>query len=151
MEYKFPEGFWWGAAASGPQTEGIENKVNKSIWDTWFEKEPHRFFKEISSEKVCDTYNRYKEDVKLMKDIGLNSFRTSIQWTRLIKNFETGEVCEDAVRFYNSYIDEMIKNGIEPVMNLYHFDMPTELQEKYGGWESKKTSGLFGLDRKSVV
>ena len=145
MEYKFPEGFWWGAAASGPQTEGIENKVNKSIWDTWFEKEPHRFFKEISSEKVCDTYNRYKEDVKLMKDIGLNSFRTSIQWTRLIKNFETGEVCEDAVRFYNSYIDEMIKNGIEPVMNLYHFDMPTELQEKYGGWESKKTSELFGL------
>lgn len=142
---KFPQGFFWGAAASGPQTEGSTNKINKSIWDLWFEKSPERFYKEIGPDKVCDTYNRFKEDVKLMKDINFNSFRTSIQWSRLIKDFYTGEVDPDAVRFYNEYIDEMIKNGIEPIINLYHFDMPAELQEKLGGWESKKTIDLFVL------
>lgn len=142
---KFPQGFFWGAAASGPQTEGSTNKINKSIWDLWFEKSPERFYKEIGPAKVCDTYNRFKEDVKLMKDINFNSFRTSIQWSRLIKDFYTGEVDPDAVRFYKEYIDEMIKNGIEPIVNLYHFDMPAELQEKLGGWESKKTIDLFVL------
>lgn len=142
---KFPQGFFWGAAASGPQTEGNTNKINKSIWDLWFEKSPERFYNNIGPNVVCDTYNRFREDVKLMKDINFNSFRTSIQWSRLIKDFYTGEVDEDAVRFYNEYIDEMIKNGIEPIINLYHFDMPAILQEELGGWESKKTTDLFVL------
>lgn len=143
MKYKFPEKFWWGAAASGPQTEGTKNKINKSIWDSWYEKEPNRFFNKISSDKVCETYDKFREDIKLMKNINMNSFRTSIQWSRLIKNYETNEICEDAKQFYNNYIDEMLKNEIEPIINLYHFDMPTYLQEKYGGWESKKVVRLF--------
>lgn len=143
MEIKFKEGFLWGAAASGPQTEGNTNKANKNIWDTWFEKEPNRFYNQLSSSIACDTYNRYQNDVKLMKEINMNSFRTSIQWARLIKDLETGEVCEDAVNFYNNYIDEMISNGIEPIMNLYHFDMPSELQVKYGGFASKHVVELF--------
>lgn len=147
---KFPKGFMWGAAASGPQTEGNTNKINKSIWDIWFEKSPEKFYKEIGPNRVCDTYNRFREDVKLMKDINFNSFRTSIQWSRLIKNFYTGEIDKDAVRFYNEYIDEMIKNGIEPIINLYHFDMPAELQEELGGWESKKTVDLFILFAKKA-
>lgn len=142
---KFSQGFFWGAAASGPQTEGATNKINKSIWDLWFEKSPERFYNQIGPNLVCNTYNRFKEDVKLMKDINFNSFRTSIQWSRLIKDFYTGEVDLDAVRFYNEYIDEMIKNGIEPMINLYHFDMPAQLQEELGGWESKKTTDLFVL------
>lgn len=142
---KFPQGFFWGAAASGPQTEGATNKVNKSIWDLWFEKSPERFYNQIGPNLVCNTYNRFKEDVKLMKDINFNSFRTSTQWSRLIKDFYTGEVDPDAVRFYNEYIDEMIKNGIEPMINLYHFDMPAQLQEELGGWESKRTTDLFVL------
>ena len=147
---KFPENFFWGAAASGPQTEGITNKVNKSIWDIWFEKEPERFYNQISPYVVCDTYNRFKEDVKLMKEINFNSFRTSIQWSRLIKDFYTGEVDPDAVRFYNEYIDELIKNGIEPMINLYHFDMPAKLQEELGGWENKKTTELFVIFAKKA-
>lgn len=147
---KFPENFFWGAAASGPQTEGITNKVNKSIWDIWFEKEPERFYNQISPYVVCDTYNRFKEDVKLMKEINFNSFRTSIQWSRLIKDFYTGEVDPDAVRFYNEYIDELIKNGIEPMINLYHFDMPAKLQEELGGWENKKTIELFVIFAKKA-
>lgn len=79
----------------------------------------------------------------MIKEIGLNSLRTSIQWTRLIKNFETGEVDEDGVKFYNNVIDEIVKNGMIPVMNLHHFDLPIELYEKYGGWESKYVVDLF--------
>ncbi|WP_375749025.1 glycoside hydrolase family 1 protein [Vibrio sp. HN007] len=141
--YTFPENFLWGAAASGVQTEGVTNKANDSIWDLWHKESQERFYKGIGPQVVNDTYNRYKEDVQLMKALGFNSFRTSIQWSRLIKNFETGEVCPDAVEFYNRYLDEMIANGIEPLINLYHFDMPAELQQKYGGFESKKVVDLY--------
>lgn len=150
MKYKFPKNFWWGAATSGIQTEGGTNQANKSVWDLWFEKEPTRFTYGIGPEKVCDTYNRYEEDVRLMKEISLNSLRTSIQWSRLIKNFETGEVCQDAVKFYNDYFDKMIDSGVEPIINLYHFDMPAELQLKYGGFESKKVVDLFEIYVKKV-
>lgn len=143
MNIKFPEGFFWGAAASGPQTESSCDKANESNWDLWFKKEPQRFYKQISSDVVCDTYHKYKEDVQHMKAINFNSFRTSIQWSRLIKDLESGEVDQDAVDFYNAYIDEMIANEIEPVIGLYHFDMPALLQEKYGGFESKNVVDLY--------
>lgn len=140
---KFKEGFLWGAACSGPQTEGNTNKANRNNWDLWFEREPDRFYNHLSSSIACDTYNRFKEDVQLMKNINLNSFRTSIQWARLVSDLETGTVDNDAVRFYNEYIDEMIANGVEPIINLYHFDMPADLQLKYGGFESKHVVKLF--------
>ncbi|WOO86783.1 glycoside hydrolase family 1 protein [Mollicutes bacterium LVI A0039] len=143
MKYQFPEGFLWGAAASGPQTEGIKNKANLSIWEHWFEKEPDRFYNNLSNYIACDTYNRYKEDVQLMTNINMNSFRTSIQWSRLIKDYETNEVCDDAVKFYRSYFEEMINNGVTPIINLYHFDMPLPLYEQYGGFESKVVCRKF--------
>lgn len=143
MKYEFKDGFLWGAAASGPQTEGNTNKSNSNVWDMWFEKNPERFYNQLSSSVACDTYNRYKDDVRLMKDINLNSFRTSIQWARLIDDLEVGTVSADAVEFYNMYINEMIENGIEPIMNLYHFDMPAQLMDKYGGFESKHVVTLF--------
>ena len=141
--YAFPNHFFWGAAASGPQTEGAEGKPHRSIWDSWHAAQPERFFQGIGPETVCNTLHRYKEDVALMKHIGFNSFRTSIQWSRLIDDLETGEPNADAVRFYNDYFDEMIANGIEPMVNLYHFDMPEALQNRYGGFESKHVTDLF--------
>ncbi|MDR2007435.1 MAG: family 1 glycosylhydrolase, partial [Alphaproteobacteria bacterium] len=147
---KFPNNFWWGAAASGVQTEGSKNKVNPSVWDYWYQTEPERFWNGISSAVVCDTYSKYQEDADLMQKIGMNSFRTSIQWSRLIKNFDTGEVDQDAVEFYNNYIDAMQAKGIEVVMNLYHFDMPLELYQKYGGFENKKVVDLFALFAKKA-
>ncbi|ELI8124322.1 glycoside hydrolase family 1 protein [Yersinia enterocolitica] len=141
--YQFPAGFFWGAAASGPQTEGTDNKPHRSIWDSWFASHPERFFQQIGPTKVCETLHKYKEDVALMKNIGFNSFRTSIQWSRLIEDFETGKPNDDAVRFYHDYFDEMIRNGIEPIINLYHFDMPEELQNRYGGFESRYVAELF--------
>lgn len=141
--YNFPKDFMWGAATSGIQSEGGFEKTNSSIWEHWFDLQPERFYNQISCDEVCDTYHRYEEDARLMKEIGFNSFRTSIQWGRLIKNLETNEVDEDAVVFYNNYIDALIKEGVTPILGLYHFDMPTYLQETYGGFESKKVVDLY--------
>lgn len=140
---KFPENFLWGAASSGPQTEGIEKKANLNVWDSWYQENPTRFYKQLSAEVACDTFNRYKNDVKLMTDVGMNSFRTSIQWSRLMKDVEQGIVDPVAVEFYNNYINEMLDAGIEPVINLYHFDMPAILYQKYGGFESKCVIDLY--------
>ena len=140
---KFPQNFWWGSATSGPQSEGRFNKKNRNIFDYWYDTDKKVFFNEVGPDVASNFYNSFKEDIALYKKIGLNSLRTSIQWTRLIKDFETGEVDEDGVRFYNEVIDEFIRQGITLVINLYHFDMPIELQEKYGGWESKHVVELF--------
>lgn len=142
-KYTFPKDFWWGSATSGPQAEGDFNKLHKSVFDYWFEVEPEIFFNGVGPKVTSNFYNSYKEDIAMLKEIGLNSFRTSIQWTRLIKDLETGEPDEDAIRFYNDVIDECIKNGIEIVMNLHHFDLPVELYDKYKGWESKHVVELF--------
>ena len=142
-KYIFPENFWWGSATSGPQSEGSFNKPHKSVFDYWYEIEPEIFFDRVGPEVTSNFYNSYKEDLAMLKEIGLNSFRTSIQWTRLIKDLETGEPDEDGIRFYNDVIDETIKNGMIPVMNLHHFDLPVELYDKYGGWESKHVVELF--------
>ncbi|MPQ43856.1 glycoside hydrolase family 1 protein [Clostridium tarantellae] len=143
MKYNFPAGFWWGAATSGPQSEGTFNKLHKNVFDYWFEISPKTFHNEIGPNIASNFYNSYKEDISMMQEIGLNSFRTSIQWTRLIKDFENGEVCEDGVRFYNEVIDQCEKKGLHLIMNLHHFDLPVELCEKYGGWESKYVVDLF--------
>lgn len=73
-----------------------------------------------------------------MQKAGLNSIRTSIQWSRLIEDFETGKTNPQAVAFYNRVIDTFLAAGIRPMMNLHHFDLPVELLHKYGGWENKK-------------
>lgn len=133
-KYIFPNDFWWGSAASATQTEGTDSIKDKTIWDKWYEEEPNRFFNNVGPNTTSDFYNRYKEDIKLMKETGHNSFRLSISWTRLI-NQDTNEVNDDAVQFYNDVINELKANNIEPFVNLYHFDMPYKKQEQ-GGFES---------------
>lgn len=142
-KYVFPKDFWWGAATSGPQSEGRFNKANDSVFDYWFDISKETFHNEVGPNVASNFYNSYKEDIAMLKSIGLNSFRTSIQWSRLIKDFETGEVCPDAVRFYNDVINECIKNDIDIIINLHHFDLPIDLYNKFGGWESKKVVDLY--------
>lgn len=145
IKYNFPQNFWWGAATSGPQSEGRFYKKHRNMFDYWFDTDPAAFFNRIGPNVASNFYNSYCEDIHMMKEIGLNSVRTSIQWTRLIKDFETGELDDGGVLFYSNVIDEFLKNGITPVINLHHFDLPVELYEKYGGWESKKVVELFVL------
>lgn len=136
MDYIFPKDFWWGSASSATQMEGafdIEGK-EKNIWDYWFEIAPEKFHNEIGPSNTSQFYYKYKEDIKLMKELGHNSFRFSISWSRLIKS--NGSINEIAVDFYNDVINTLLENEIEPFINLFHFDMPMYLQE-LGGWENR--------------
>ena len=139
----FPKNFWWGAATSGPQSEGRFNKKHANVFDYHFEIEPEKFHNHVGPDVASNFYNSYKEDIQMMRSIGMNSLRTSIQWSRLIDDLETNTVNQDAVDFYNNVIDAMIAEGMTPVMNLHHFDLPVELFDKYGGWESKKVVDLY--------
>ncbi|WAT24215.1 glycoside hydrolase family 1 protein [Aerococcus urinaeequi] len=138
MNYHFPQGFWWGSAISGPQTEGRVQGDGKgdNIWDYWYREDPSLFFDQVGPEETSAVYSHYKEDIQLMKATGHNSMRTSIQWSHLFPEGR-GDINPKAVAFYNDYIDELIANDIEPFINLYHFDMPLALQE-IGGWENKE-------------
>lgn len=143
IELKFPKDFWWGAATSGPQLEGRFNKKHANIFDYDFEKFPEHFWHGIGPDVASNFYNDFREDIRLMKKAGLNSVRTSIQWSRLIDDLEEGTVNPEAVEFYNAVIDEFLSNGIRPIINLYHFDLPVELLHKYGGWANKQVISFY--------
>ncbi|MCH1626494.1 glycoside hydrolase family 1 protein [Fredinandcohnia quinoae] len=143
IQYKFPEGFWWGSAVSATQIEGAADIDGKgpNVWDYWFEQEPNRFFDGVGPANTSQFYYKYKEDIQLLKETGHNSFRMSISWSRLIPNGR-GEVNQKAVDFYNQVIDELLLNNIEPFVNLYHFDMPQAMYE-LGGWESREVVAAY--------
>lgn len=142
MTKSFPKGFLWGAAASAPQTEGGANLGGKSpsTWDVWFEKEPERFFNQVGPSNTSDVYHRYAEDAGHMKAMNLNSYRTSIAWTRLLPDGKT--LNPEAVAYYRDYFQTLRDNGVEPVINLFHFDMPWWMMEK-GGWENREIVDHF--------
>ena len=137
MNYKFPTDFWWGSASSATQMEGAYNVDGKeqNIWDYWYEVEPEKFYNNIGPKDTSNFYYKYKEDIALMKELGHNSFRFSISWSRLIK--ADNSINQKAVDFYNNVINTMLENNIEPFINLFHFDMPMYLQE-IGGWENRE-------------
>ncbi|WP_461218021.1 glycoside hydrolase family 1 protein [Lapidilactobacillus salsurivasis] len=143
MKLTFPDNFWWGAATSGPQSEGRFNKQHVNVFDHWYDITPEDFYNYVGPDTASDFYHGFREDIKLMKEVGLNTVRTSIQWSRLIDDFETASLNPDGVRFYNDVINEFIANGITPVINLHHFDLPVELYDRYGGWESKHVTDLY--------
>ncbi|MGX2945257.1 glycoside hydrolase family 1 protein [Enterococcus alishanensis] len=140
---KFPKNFWWGAATSGPQSEGRFHKKHANIFDYHYQIEPEKFYNQVGPDTASNFYNDFANDLALMSSIGMNSLRTSIQWSRLIDDLELNTVNKDAVNFYNNVIDTMLTKGLTPVMNLHHFDLPVELYDKYGGWESKKVVDLY--------
>lgn len=140
---EFPKNFWWGAATSGPQSEGRFHKKHANVFDYHYEIEPEKFYDQVGPDTASNFYNDYQNDLSLMKKVGMNSLRTSIQWSRLIDDLETNTVDSDAVDFYNRVIDAIIEQGMVPVINLHHFDLPVELYHKYGGWESRHVVDLF--------
>ncbi|WP_413376553.1 glycoside hydrolase family 1 protein [Alkalihalobacillus sp. 1P02AB] len=139
---KLPSGFLWGAASSAPQFEGAGNEGGKgnNVWDYWFQEEPKKFYQQLGPKETSSFYHQYKEDILLMKEIGFNSFRTSISWSRLIP--KRGKVNQEAIIFYREVLKRLIENGIEPIINLYHFDMPYRLHIK-GGWENQEVVEEF--------
>lgn len=138
----FRKDFAWGVATSSQQIEGahLEGGKGPSIWDV-FSHEPGRIADGKSSDIACDHYHRFKEDVKLMKELGVNSYRFSISWPRIFPD-GIGEVSEDGARFYSELIDELIANGIEPYITLFHWDYPYALHKK-GGWLNDESVEWF--------
>lgn len=135
----FPQGFLWGGSSSAYQCEGAwdEDGKSPSVSDTADVPEGTTDFK-----VAIDHYHRYKEDIALMAEMGFNEFRFSIAWPRIIPSGD-GEVNEVAVKHYHDVIDECHKYDIEPVVTLYHFDLPQCLQDRYGGWADRKCIDAF--------
>lgn len=129
----FQKDFVWGAATAAYQVEGAAYEGGKglSIWDTACEN-GHFVFNRHTAKVGCDHYHRFREDIALMKEMGLKAYRFSVSWPRLMPH-GTGELNPEGVRFYNDLIDELLRAGIEPYMTLFHWDYPYELFLR-GGW-----------------
>lgn len=128
---------------SGPQSEGWLGKRHENIMDTWYRICRNDFYKGVGPDVASDFLHHFENDFRLMKEIGLNSFRTSIQWTRLIANLETGELDPNGIAFYQAMIRAAKANEIKLIFNLHHFDLPTDLLDRYAGWESRHVVDLF--------
>ncbi len=138
----FRKDFIWGAATASYQIEGAvrEDGRGESIWDR-FCKEPGRIFEGQSGDITCDHYHLCKEDIRLMRQMGIRNYRFSISWTRLLPE-GTGRVNESGIQFYNGLIDELLENGIRPIVTLFHWDYPVELQKR-GAWENPDSVQWF--------
>ncbi len=131
----FPEGFLWGASSSAFQIEGAAYEDGKglSVMDV------RKVKPTVCDYSVAsDHYHRYKEDIALMKEMGLKAYRFSIAWTRIFPN-GNGEVNQKGIDFYNDLINELKKNDIEPIVTIYHFEYPQGLVDQYGGWIDRRS------------
>src|SRR6185436_14441570 len=140
---EFPKGFLWGSATASYQVEGAVNEDGrgKSVWDT-FSHTPGKTVDNATGDVADDHYHRYKEDIQLMKSLGVKTYRFSIAWPRVFPT-GVGEPNPKGLDFYNRLVDELLANNIQPFATLYHWDLPQALQDK-GGWESRDTSKAFG-------
>ncbi|CAN4080488.1 unnamed protein product [Withania somnifera] len=135
----FPPDFIFGTASSAYQYEGVANGDGKglSIWDTFVHKYPESVIDGSNGDVALDFYHRYKEDIKLMKLQGLNGFRFSISWSRILPYGKLSKgVNKEGIAFYNNLINELLANGIQPLVSIYHWDLPQALEEEYQGFLS---------------
>lgn len=142
---KVPGSFILGAAASAWQTEGWSGKkeTQDSYLDLWYKNNKHVWHNGYGPGVATDFYHRYKEDIGLMKEIGLTHFRTSINWSRFLLDYEKTIVDEEYAAYVESFLEELRKNKIEPMICLEHYELPAVLFETYGGWNSKHVVDLF--------
>jgi len=141
---QFPKDFVWGVATSSYQIEGAVNEDGRqpSVWDE-FSHQDGKTNHGDSGDITCDFYHNYKEDIKLIKSLGIKNYRFSISWSRVL-SYESdyqggavkGKVNPKGLEFYDKVIDELLANGIEPWVTLYHWDLPFELERK-GGWRNR--------------
>ena len=138
----FGENFLWGAACAAYQVEGAWNKDGKgeSVWDV-FSHGKRNIHNNQNGDHATDFYNRYTEDIALVKKLNLRVFRFSLSWSRIFPE-GAGKINPKGVAFYHKVIDECIKNGIEPWITLYHWDLPQALEDR-GGWTNRKIIDWF--------
>lgn len=131
---QFPEGFLWGTATASYQVEGAvqENGRVPSIWDT-FSHTPGKVLLGHTGDVACDHFHRYKEDIALMADLGIDSYRFSLAWPRVVS--EDGRIHADGFDFYKRLVDELLRHDIAPAATLFHWDLPQFLEDR-GGWSN---------------
>ncbi|XP_022738214.1 beta-glucosidase 13-like [Durio zibethinus] len=133
----FPSDFVFGASTAAAQIEGSSKSGGKgpSVWDEYVRKFPEKIMNRSNLEVAIDSYNRYKEDGLVLRDLGVDAYRFSIPWTRILPDGTlSGGINQEGVNHYNNLIDELIKHGIKPFVTLMHFDSPEALENKYGGF-----------------
>jgi beta-glucosidase len=140
---QFPNDFMWGAATASYQIEGAayEDGRGESVWDR-FSHTPGKVLNGDTGDVAADHYHRYREDVALMKDLGLRGYRFSIAWPRILPQGD-GPVNEAGLDFYDRLVDELLAANITPFVTLYHWDLPQTLQDRHGGWLSRDNVPLF--------
>lgn len=140
--HTFPKDFIWGTATASYQIEGAWNKDGKgeSIWDR-FSHTPGKVLNNDTGDVACDHYHRWRDDIQLMKDLGIKAYRFSIAWPRILPN-GSGKVNEAGLEFYSQLVDGLLEVGIEPYATLYHWDLPQALQDK-GGWADRMVVDAF--------
>ncbi|MCK9525122.1 MAG: GH1 family beta-glucosidase [Limnochordia bacterium] len=139
---KYPEDFVWGVATASYQIEGAarEDGRGESIWDR-FSKTPGKVLGGNTGDVACNHYHLYKDDVALIKDLGVDSYRFSLAWPRIVPS-GVGKVNQKGIDFYRRLVDELLQCGISPAVTLYHWDLPQGLEDK-GGWLNRDTAKYF--------
>ncbi|MEU2983628.1 GH1 family beta-glucosidase [Micromonospora aurantiaca] len=139
---RFPEGFVWGGATAAYQIEGAARDDGRgpSIWDT-FSRTPGAVFQGHTGDVACDHYHRYAQDVALMAELGLRAYRFSVSWPR-VRPDGTGPVEPRGLDFYDRLTDALLAAGIDPIVTLYHWDLPQALEDR-GGWTVRETAEHF--------
>jgi beta-glucosidase len=141
-QVRFPKDFLWGAATASYQIEGAWNEDGRteSIWDR-FSRTPGKVLNGDTGDVACDHYHLWRGDIGLMRELGLQSYRFSISWSRIIPD-KSGKVNQAGVDFYDRLVDGLLEAGIKPFATLYHWDLPTWVQDN-GGWESRDSVAYF--------
>ncbi len=143
--YQFPEGFVWGSATAAYQIEGspLADGAGPSIWQR-FAHTPGRMLNDDTGDVACDHYNRWREDIAIMKELGMQAYRFSISWSRVLPEGK-GRVNPKGLDFYERLVDTLLENGIEPVATLFHWDLPAALDDQ-GGWLNRDIAGWIADD-----
>ena len=132
---QFPKGFLWGAASASYQIEGgvKEGGRGESVWDA-FSHTPGKVKNGDTGDRAADSYHRWREDVQLLKDMGLGAYRFSLAWPRVAPRGDENWNAA-GLAYYDGLVDALLDAGIEPWVTLYHWDLPQALQDK-GGWQN---------------
>jgi beta-glucosidase len=142
MSRRFPEGFLWGCATAAYQIEGAPTADGKgpSIWDRYAHT-PGMMANGDHGDVACDHYHRFREDIALMAQLGMRAYRFSLSWARILPE-GTGRINAAGVQFYSDLIDELLKHNIEPMVTLFHWDLPAALDDQ-GGWLNRDSADWF--------
>ncbi|CAG4938577.1 unnamed protein product [Colias eurytheme] len=140
----FPPNFKFGAATSSYQIEGAwdEDGKGENIWDVFVHEQPWRIEGNATGDVTTDSYHKWREDVRIASEMGLHFYRFSLSWTRLFPTGFTNEINEAGVKYYSDLIDHLLEVGIEPVVTLYHWDLPVKMQDM-GGWTNPLIADWF--------